>query len=132
MVYKESIKLKLKSQEIGDITGNIEEIVRKSEIEDGICSIFVMGATGSLIVNENEPMLIEDFKKTLEKISPSKDLYQHMENAHSHIRSILIGNSQTIPVRKGELLLGTWQNILIVNFDSRTREREVIVTVIGE
>jgi len=136
MTYSDTIKIKIKSQEFYDITGKVEDIVRKAEIEDdiedGICNIFVAGSTGSVILNENEPMLLEDLKKTLEKISSSKDLYHHMENAFSHIRSALIGSSQSIPVRDGKLVLGTWQNILIANFDTEEREREIIVTVIGD
>ena len=132
MVYSETIKVKLKSQDFEDITFKVEDILKESEIEDGICNIFVVGATGGLVVNENEPMLLEDFRKTLEKISSSKELYQHMENAYSHIRSMLIGNSQSIPVKNGKLLLGTWQNIMVINFDTRNREREVIVTVVGD
>ena len=136
MTYSDTIKIKIKSQEFYDITGKVEDIIRKAEteeeIEDGICNIFVAGSTGSVILNENEPMLLEDLKKTLEKISSSKDLYHHMENAFSHIRSALIGSSQSIPVRDGKLVLGTWQNILIANFDTEEREREIIVTVIGD
>ena len=132
MAYSETIKVKLKSQDFHDITGKVEDIIRKSEIEDGVCNVFAVGATGAIVVNENEPMLLADFKRTLEKISSSKEFYQHMENAYSHIRSVLIGNSQSIPVKEGKLMLGTWQNIMVVNFDPRNREREVIVTVIGD
>ena len=132
MAYSETIKVKLKSQDFHDITGKVEDIIRKSEIEDGVCNVFAVGATGAIVVNENEPMLLEDFKRTLEKISSSKEFYQHMENAYSHIRSILVGNSHSIPVKDGKLILGTWQNIMVVNFDTGTREREVIVTVIGD
>ena len=132
MAYSETIKVKLKSQGFHDITGEVENIVRKSEIDDGICNLFAVGSTGAMLINENEPMLLEDFRKTLEKISSSKELYQHIENAYSHIRSMLIGNSQSIPVKDGKLMLGTWQNIMIINFDTRNREREVIVTVVGD
>ena len=132
MAYSETIKVKIKSQDFHDITGEVENIIRKSEIDDGICNIFAIGATGAIVVNENEPMLLEDFRRTLEKIASSKELYQHIENAHSHIRSMLIGNSQSIPVKEGKLMLGTWQNIMVINFDTRNREREVIVTLVGD
>ncbi|NIM46993.1 MAG: YjbQ family protein [Candidatus Aenigmarchaeota archaeon] len=132
MTYSETIEVKIKSQDFHDITGEVENIIRKSEIDDGICNIFAIGATGAIVVNENEPMLLEDFRRTLEKISSSKKLYQHIENAHSHIRSMLIGNSQSIPVKEGRLMLGTWQNIMVINFDTRNREREVLVTVVGD
>ena len=136
MTYSETIKIKVKSQEFYDITGKVEGIVRKAEveegIEDGICNVFIAGSTGAVIINENEPMLLEDLKKVLEKISNSKELYHHMENAYSHIRSVLIGSSQSIPVEEGKLKLGAWQSIMIANFDTEEREREVIVTVVGD
>ena len=130
-MVSETLKVKIKPQDFYDITGKIEDIIRKSDVEEGICNIFAVGATGSIVINENEPMLLEDFRRTLEKISSSKEFYQHMENAYSHIRSILVGSSQSIPIKDGKLMLGTWQNIMVVNFDTRTREREVIVTIIG-
>jgi secondary thiamine-phosphate synthase enzyme len=136
MVYSESIKVKIKSQEFFDLTGKVEEIVRSAEadedIENGICNVFVVGSTAAVIINENHPMLLEDFRRTLEKISGSKEIYQHVENAYSHIRSMMIGSSQSIPIKDGEMMLGTWQNIMIANFDTQEREREIIVTVIGD
>jgi secondary thiamine-phosphate synthase enzyme len=132
MAYSETIKIKVKSQEFYDITGKVEGIVRRSEVDDGICNVFIADSTGAVILNENEPMLLEDFRKVLEKVSNSQDLYQHIENAYSHIRSALIGGSQSIPVNDGKLILGTWQSIMIVNFDNEEREREVIVTVVGD
>ena len=132
MVYSETIKVKLKSQGFHDITGEVENIIRKSETDDGVCNIFAVGSTGAILINENEPMLLEDLRKTLEKISGSEEFYQHMENAYSHIRSSIIGNSHSIPIKDGKLMLGSWQNIMVVNFDTRTREREVIVTIVGD
>jgi secondary thiamine-phosphate synthase enzyme len=132
MAYSETIKVKLKSQEINDITSKVEEIIKESEIEDGICNVFSVGSTGAILVNENEPMLLEDLKRTLEKVCSSKELYQHIENAHSHIRTAIIGGSYSVPVKEGKLMLGTWQNIMVVNFDTRERNREIIVTVVGD
>jgi secondary thiamine-phosphate synthase enzyme len=132
MAYSETIKVKVKSQEFYDITGKVEDIVKESEVDDGICNIFAVGSTGAILINENEPMLLEDLRRTLEKISSSKELYQHIENAYSHIRSAIIGGSYSVPIKDGKLMLGTWQNIMVVNFDNGTREREVIVTVVGD
>jgi len=132
MSYSETIKVKIKSQDFYDITGKVEDILRKIGVFGGICNIFAVGATGAIIINENEPMLLEDFKKTLDKISSSKEIYQHVENAHSHIRSILVGNNQSIPIKDGKLMLGAWQNILVANFDIEIKEREVVVTIIGD
>jgi secondary thiamine-phosphate synthase enzyme len=136
MAYSETIKVKIKSQEFCDITGKVEDIVRNAEaeedIEDGICNVFAAGSTAAVIINENDPMLLEDFRRTLEKMSGSKEIYQHVENAYSHIRSMLTGSSQSIPVKDGKLMLGTWQNIMVVNFDAETREREVVITIVGD
>ena len=132
MTYSETIKLRIKSQAFSDITSNVEDIVRDSEVQNGLCSIFSMGSTSAVILNENEPMLLQDLKNSLEKVAPRNEMYQHAENAHSHIKSSFIGSSQTVPVKDGKLVLGTWQNIMIANFDVDEREREVVVTVVGE
>lgn len=132
MIYTETIKVKIKSQGFSNITGRVEDIVRKSKIKNGICTIFAVGATGSIIINEDEPMLLEDIRNSLEIVSERDKIYHHAINAYSHIRSTLLGSSQTIPVKDGELVLGTWQDIMVVNFDTRERGREVVVTVVGD
>lgn len=132
MICTMSVKIKVKSQKFSNITGKVEEIVRKSKIKNGICSLFSVGATSSVVINEDDPMLLEDLRKRLEKIAGENEIYQHAMNAHSHIRSAIMGSSQTIPLKDGKLGLGTWQEIMVVNFDTGDREREVIVTVIGE
>jgi secondary thiamine-phosphate synthase enzyme len=132
MAYSETIKLKMKSQEFYDITEKVKGVLKESDIDDGICNVFAVGSTASVVINENEPMLLEDFRRTLEKVSSSKELYQHIENAYSHIRSMLIGSNQSVPISEGKLMLGTWQNIMVVNFDAETREREFIITIVGD
>lgn len=132
MIYTDSIKVKVKPQQFSNITGNVESILRKSKIKNGLCALFSVGATSSVIINEDDPMLLEDFRKSLEKIAPENGIYQHAMNAYSHIRSMLLGSSQTVPVKNGKLMLGTWQEIIVANFDNSEREREVLVTVVGE
>jgi len=132
MSYSETIKLKIKSQEFVEITDKVEKIVKTSEIQNGICTIFSAGGTSSVLINENEPMIIQDLKDSLEKIAPEEKIYHHAENAYSHIRASFIGSSQTVPVKDSKVVLGTWQSIMIVNFDVDDREREVVVTVVGE
>jgi secondary thiamine-phosphate synthase enzyme len=132
MIYSETIKLKIKSQDFFDITDKVESIVKRSEIQNGICTIFSVGGTSSVLINENEPMLIQDLKDCLEKIASEEKIYHHAENAYSHIRASFIGSSQNIPVKDGKVVLGTWQSIMIANFDVDNREREVVVTVVGE
>ena len=132
MVYSETIKLKIKSQDFFDITDKVESIVKRSKIQNGICTIFSVGGTSSVLINENEPMLIQDLKDCLEKIASEEKIYHHAKNAYSHIRAALVGGSQTVPVKDGDIILGTWQSIMIANFDVDDREREVVVTVVGE
>ena len=132
MIYTETIKLQVKSQGFSNITGKVQDIIKKSKIKNGICTVFAVGATGSIIVNEDEPMLLEDLRNSLEVVSESDKIYHHTGNAYSHIRSALLGSSQTIPVKDSELTLGTWQDIMVANFDTREREREIVVTIIGE
>ena len=114
-----------------DITGQVSRVVEKSGVKEGICLVFVPGATGAVVINENEPDLLEDFKKILEKLVPEEG-YKHPHNAHSHLRSLILGPSETIPVQAGKLVLGTWQSIFLVNLDAGPREREVVVRVLGE
>lgn len=132
MIYKESIKLKVKSQKFSNITGKVEDVLRKSKIKNGLCSLFSVGSTSAILINENDPMLLEDFRKSMEKIAPESGIYQHPMNAFSHIRSMILGNSHSIPVEDGKMMLGTWQEIFIANFDTSDREREVIVTISGD
>ena len=132
MIYTDSIKLKTKSQKFSNITGNVEDILRKSKIKNGICSLFSVGSTSAIMINEDDPMLLEDFRKSMEKIAPENGIYQHAMNAHSHIRSMILGNSQTVPIKNGKMMLGTWQEIFVANFDVSDREREVLVTVTGD
>jgi len=132
MNYNETIKLKIKSQEFFDITDKVERIVKNSEIQNGICTIFAVGSTSAVLINENEPMIIQDLKDSLELIAPEEKIYHHAGNAFSHLRASFLGSSQTIPIKDGKVVLGTWQSIMITNFDTDTREREVVVSIAGD
>jgi len=119
------------------IDEDVEEILRKSEKAkgEGIVNIFVKGSTGSVILIENDPNLIEDLFDTLEKIASfDKDYKHHLtwhdDNGASHVRASLLGQSISIPYKNGKLIKGTWQNIIIINHDTRDREREVIITLL--
>jgi secondary thiamine-phosphate synthase enzyme len=123
--------------DIIDITSRVSEIVRKSKTEDGICLIFCPGSTVGLTTIENDPNLLEDFKEFLEKIAPSNRSYHHDEtwgdkNASGHIKSSLIKPFLTIPIEDGKLLLGTWQNVVLVDFDNRPRDRTIVIKIIKE
>ncbi len=115
-----------------DITDDVQEIVEESGIRDGIAVVFAPHATGAIIINENDPSLLEDLRNTLERIIPRRAGYRHPVNAHSHLRSILMEPSKVLPVIGGSLALGTWQSIIWVEVDTHPRTRKVIVTVLGD
>ncbi|MFA4647113.1 secondary thiamine-phosphate synthase enzyme YjbQ [Pyrococcus kukulkanii] len=120
-----------KEIEIIDITEKIREIVGKSGVEDGIVVVFTRHTTAGIIINENESGLISDLEKTLEKLIPKGAGYSHDRvdnNAHSHLRAIILGSSVVIPVENGRLALGTWQSVLFVELDG-PRTREIYVKV---
>ena len=132
------MRFKIKTRgfnDVIDITDRVSEIVGKSKIEDGICLISCPGSTVGLTTIEAEPNLVEDFKEFLEKIVPSNRSYRHDEtwgdkNAPSHIRSALIKPFLAVPIESGKLILGTWQQVVLIDFDNRSREREIIVKTI--
>ena len=119
---------------IVDITGEIQSVLDKSGLKTGIVHIYSRHSTSGIVVNENEHGLVEDFQSSLEILVPSNNNYHHDRidnNADSHIRSFLIGNSETIPLYNGKLDLGTWQSVFFVELDG-PRTRKITVTVIGE
>jgi len=123
--------------DIVDITKDVREVLSESAITDGIVTVFVSGSTGALTTMEYEPGLVQDSKDFFEKLIPKEHYYQHEErwhdkNGHSHLRASLIGPSITIPFRDRRLMLGTWQQIVFMDFDVRARERELIVQIIGD
>ena len=123
--------------DIIDITSRIEEAVRKSGIKEGICVVSSPGSTVGITTIENEPQLLKDFKELMEKLVPSDKNYHHDDvwgeaNGFSHLRSSLIKPFLTVPVENGKLVLGTWQQIVFVDFDNKPREREILVKVFGK
>ena len=120
-----------------DLTDNIIEIISHSKVSNGIATIFVVGSTGSIITIEFEPGLIKDFPEMLSRIIPKELNYEHHKlwhdgNGHSHVKASLIGPSLTIPFIEKQLCLGTWQQIVFLEHDTRSRDRELIVQIIGE
>jgi len=128
--YQEIIEISTKTDDFVDITSMVEEIVNRSNVKDGMCLVFNLGSTGSILINEYEYNLLEDFKETLEKITSGK--HHHPSNAHSHLKAGLLGPGKVIPVKDGELQLGTWQSIIFCEFDVRPRKRRILVSVVGD
>ena len=122
--------------DIIDITEQVAREVKKSKIKDGICLISCPGSTCGLTTIEYEEGLIKDLKRILEKIAPMSENYEHNKrwgdgNGYAHCRSALIKPFLAVPIEDGKLLLGQWQQIVLIDFDNRPREREVAMKVIG-
>lgn len=139
MVVK-TMSIKVSSEpetDLIDITDEVSRLVESSGIKNGAVVLFVPGSTASLSTIEYEPNLIEDFKNIMERLVPSDIQYKHKEtwgddNGKSHVRASLVGPSLTVPFKNRKLLLGTWQQIVLMDFDVPARNREIIVQIIGE
>lgn len=124
--------------DILDITNKVAEAINETKLKSGIVTVFVPGSTGALTTIEYEPGLLKDFPNMLERIAPKNLVYEHEKrwhdgNGHSHVRASLIGPSITVPFVNGRLTLGTWQQIIFMEFDVRSsRVRNLILQVIGE
>ncbi|MFH1836796.1 MAG: secondary thiamine-phosphate synthase enzyme YjbQ [Candidatus Omnitrophota bacterium] len=123
--------------DILDITSRCQKMVKEAGAKDGILTVFNPGSTGSLTTIEYEPNLIKDVKYALEKIAPKDKIYEHSKTWHddngaSHVKATLMGPSITIPFVDKKLTLGTWQQIVFCDFDTRPRERELVVQIMGE
>lgn len=123
--------------DIIDITNQVQNIVNKSKIKNGIVCIFVPGSTGTITTIEYEPGLMKDLPRALQKIAPKGEHYDHHEtwhddNGHSHVRASLMGPGITIPLIDRRIIHGTWQQIVFVEFDTSPRNRNLIVQIIGE
>ncbi len=139
MVKTEQLEIKTKGNcDIVDITADVEAAIAQSGMQEGIVCLFNVGSTAGLTTIEYEPGLVDhDIKAAFEKIAPEHARYEHEEtwhdnNGHSHVRASLLGPSLSVPVEGGKLTLGTWQQIVLVDFDTRGRNRTVICKMIGE
>ena len=133
----EKISLQTKELDIVDITGDIQEIVKSSNLRNGFIIVFVSGSTGAITTIEYEPGLMKDFPSMLERISPKSMPYEHEKrwhdgNGHSHVRASLLGPSLTVPFHDSKLTLGTWQQVVFIELDIKSRTRELVVQIIGE
>lgn len=132
-----SLSLKSKGNcDIVDITSKVQEIINTNNFTEGNALIFVPGSTAGITTIEYEPGLLKDYPEFFERIIPQNKNYQHDNtwhdgNGHSHIRASLQGASFTVPFKNKSLILGTWQQIIFVDFDNRSRNREIIVQLTG-
>ncbi len=137
-IMTKNIQLKSKGDtDIIDITDHVSQAIQESSLSNGIATVFVAGSTAALSTIEYEPGLKHDFPRMLSRVAPEDIEYEHDNtwhdgNGHSHVRASLIGPSLTIPVVGGKLTLGTWQQIVFLEMDTRPRNRNVIVQLLGE
>jgi secondary thiamine-phosphate synthase enzyme len=120
-----------------DITAKVREEVQREKIESGLATLFVSGSTAALTTMEHEPGLVQDLKEFVERLIPSGKKYHHDDrwgddNGFSHLRASLFGPSLQIPIENGRLLLGTWQQVVLIDFDNRPRTREIVIQLMGE
>ena len=126
-----------KENDIIDVTKQTSDALRESGLNNGIINVFVAGSTAAITTIEYEPGLRHDFPKMLSRIDPKDIQYRHDEtwhdgNGHSHVRASLVGPSLTVPFSNGVLILGTWQQIVMLEMDTKPRERVLTIQILGE
>lgn len=138
MTFSETISLSTKGfSDIIDLTTEVYEVLKRSKINNGLVTVFCAGSTGAVTTIEYESGVLRDLQKAIEKIAPSNIPYEHDKrwgdgNGFSHVRAALMKPSLTIPLINGRLTLGTWQQIVFIDFDNRRRERSLLVHILGE
>jgi secondary thiamine-phosphate synthase enzyme len=120
-----------------DVTQTVAGVLADSEISEGLATISVVGSTAGVTTIEFEPGAVADLNAVFETLAPRHGTYEHHlrwgdDNGSSHVRAALLGPSISVPFREGRLALGTWQQIMVLEFDTRARERELIVQLIGD
>lgn len=122
--------------EVVDLTGHAQKAVDNSGLSDGLCTVFVAHSTCGLTTIEFEPGCNADLRSVMERLAPQSDPWEHNErnadtNGHSHARAAVVGPSVTVPFHRGELIVGVWQKIVLVDFDDRPRTRKVVIQLLG-
>lgn len=136
MTYNDTVKISTKGfGDTIDITANVQKAITNSDIKNGLVTIFCPGSTGTITTIEYEPGVIRDLQRTLEKIVPSDIRYEHDlrwgdGNGFSHVRAALMKPSLSIPLINGKLTVGTWQQIVFIDFDNTNRTRNIIIQII--
>ena len=138
VVLTKTVQIKSKGEnDMVDITQETAALIREGNLKNGIITVFVAGSTAAVTTIEYEQGLERDFPNMLSRIAPSDIEYEHDNtwhdgNGHSHVRASLVGPSLTIPFRNRSLMLGTWQQIVLVEMDTQPRQRSVIIQILGE
>ena len=132
-------ELRLSTQgdsDVVDITAGVEQVVATSPIDEGLVTVFVRGSTAAVTTMEHEPGGVHDLQELLERLVPKEGDYEHNRlnhdsNSHAHQRASVVGPSLSVPVSGGRMALGTWQQIVLIDFDDRPRERTIVVQVVS-
>jgi secondary thiamine-phosphate synthase enzyme len=138
MIFTDSISIKTNGfGDTSDITGQVTEVLTLSQMKNGLVTVFCPGSTAAVTTIEYEPGVIDDLRKALDRIAPMNIPYEHDKrwgdgNGFSHVRASLMKPSLSIPFASGRLILGTWQQIVFIDFDNRERHRKITVQVLGE
>jgi secondary thiamine-phosphate synthase enzyme len=138
MVATEHLQVHTRGQgDVRDLTTELQRAVSASHISAGLVAAFVVGSTASLTTVEFEPGVVADLAAAFERIAPRRAEYQHHlrwgdDNGSSHVRAGMVGPSITVPIVDGRLTLGTWQQVVLVEFDTRGRDREVVIQIVGD
>ena len=136
-VFSSEINISTKGDlDILDITSSLESLVHDSGIQEGMACVFIGGSTGAITTMEFEPGVVGDIRAALQRLAPRGADYQHHlkwndGNGHSHVRAAILGPSVTIPIREGQLPLGTWQQVVFIELDVRPRNRKLMVNIVG-
>ncbi len=120
-----------------DLTPGVERAIAEGNVTDGIVTLFVVGSTAALTTIEYEDGAVSDLGRAIERLAPRDMEYEHHlrwgdDNGHSHVRAALLGPSLSVPFVGGRLTLGTWQQIILIDFDTRPRQRQIVAQIIGE
>jgi len=123
--------------DILDLTGHVDREVRESNVQNGSVTLFIPGSTASLTTIEFESGAVNDLRRAIERMAPEDIFYEHNErwgdgNGYSHVRAAIMGPSLHIPIIQGKMTLGTWQQIVLLDFDNRPRKRRIVVQITGE
>ena len=137
VIYSEQMYVRMKTGiDIVDISSELQNLIKKSNIINGTLNATIIGSTGSITTIEFDPGVVEDLKRAITKLAPPDVEYEHEKawhdgNGHSHVQAALLGPSVSLPIRNGRSALGTWQQLVVINHDNKERKRRIEVTLIG-
>ena len=137
-IITDSIEISTRGHtDIVDVTPQVRDVLSRSGLSEGRLTVFISGSTAGVTTIEFEPGLLKDLPEALDKIAPMGARYHHDDtwgdgNGYAHVRAAMIGASLSVPFTQGRMLLGTWQQIVVMDFDNRSRDRKIVVQIMGE